>query len=56
MNAEAIEEVSVENVKISIDRIREESSILAEMERNGEIEIVGGMYDVSSGEVEFFEG
>lgn len=56
MNAEAIEEVSVENVKISISRIREESSILAEMERNGEIEIVGAMYDVSSGEVEFFEG
>ena len=56
MNAEAIEEVSMENVKISIDRIREESPILAEMERNGEIEIVGAMYDVSSGEVEFFEG
>ena len=56
MNAEAIEEVSVENVKISISRIREESSILAEMERNGEIEIVGAMYDVSNGEVEFFEG
>jgi len=56
MNAEAIEEVSVENVKISISRIRQESSILAEMERNGEIEIVGAMYDVSSGEVEFFEG
>ncbi len=56
MNAEAIEEVSVENVKISISRIREESPILAEMERNGEIEIVGAMYDVSSGNVEFFEG
>ncbi len=56
MNAEAIEEVSVENVKISISRIREESPILAEMERNGEIEIVGSMYDVSSGNVEFFEG
>jgi len=56
MNAEAIEEVSVANVKISIDRIREESPILAEMERNGEIEVVGAMYDVSSGNVEFFEG
>ena len=56
MNAEAIEEVSVENVKISIDRIREESPILAEMEKNGEIEIVGAMYDVSSGIVDFFEG
>ena len=56
MNAEAIEEVSVENVKISIDRIRQESPILVEMESNGEIEIVGAMYDVSSGIVDFFEG
>ena len=54
MNDEAIEEVSVENVKLSIDRIREESPILAEMEKNGEIEIVGAMYDVSSGIVDFF--
>ena len=54
MNDEAIEEVSVENVKLSIDRIREESPILAEMEQNGEIEIVGAMYDVSSGIVDFF--
>ncbi len=56
MNDEAIEEVSVLNVKISIDRIREESPILAEMESKGEIEIVGAMYDVSNGQVEFFEG
>ncbi len=56
MNAEAIEEVSVANVKISIDRIREESPILAEMERNDEIAIVGAMYDVSNGNVEFFKG
>ena len=56
MNAEAIEEVSVENVKISIDRIRQESPILVEMESNGEIEIVGAMFDVSSGIVDFFEG
>ena len=56
MDDEAIEEVSVANVKISIDRIREESPILAEMEKEGEIEIVGALYNVSNGEVEFFEG
>ncbi len=56
MNDEAIEEVSVLNVKISIDRIREESPILAEMESKGEIDILGAMYDVSNGQVEFFEG
>ncbi len=50
-----IEEVSVLNVKLSIKRIREESSILSEMEKNKQIEILGALYNVSNGEVEFFE-
>jgi len=49
-----IEEVTVLNVELSIDRIRKESPILAEMEKNGEIEIVGALYDVSTGIVEFY--
>lgn len=53
LTAEQIEEVSFENVNVSIDRIRKESPILAEMEENGEIEIVGASYDVSTGFVEF---
>ncbi|WP_456421982.1 carbonic anhydrase family protein [Lutibacter sp.] len=52
---EAIEEVALTNVRISIDRIREESPILSEMEKNNEIEIVGAIYDVSNGKVDFFE-
>ncbi len=48
-----IEAVSLENVVHSIDRIREESPILAEMEKNGEIEIVGATYDVETGIVSF---
>ncbi len=54
MSDASIEEVAVQNVKVSIDRIRKESPILAEQERFEEIEIVGGLYDVSSGKVEFF--
>ncbi|SNR56197.1 carbonic anhydrase [Lutibacter agarilyticus] len=53
LTAEQIEEVSFENVNVSIDRIRKESPILAEMEENGEIEIVGASYDVNTGLVEF---
>jgi carbonic anhydrase len=49
-----IEKVSVQNVQESIERIRNESTILSEMERNDEIEIVGAMYSVKTGEVEFF--
>ncbi len=51
-----IEAVATRNVQRSIDRIRAESTILAEMEANGEIEIVGAMYSVTTGEVLFFEG
>lgn len=40
------------NVKLTIDRIREKSSILKEMEDNGEIAIVGGVYSLQTGKVE----
>lgn len=51
----SIEEVTKKNVELSINRIRKESSILSEMEAAGEIEIVGALYNVSSGGVLFFE-
>ncbi len=51
----SIEEVSALNVKHSIEQIREKSPILSEMEKNNEIEIVGAMYDVSTGIVDFYE-
>lgn len=53
MDKEQIEETSVVNVKHSIEKIRKESPILAQMEKNGEIEIVGASYDVNTGIVEF---
>jgi carbonic anhydrase len=40
------------NVKLTIDRIREKSPILKEMEDNGQIKIVGGIYVLSSGKIE----
>ena len=51
MSAEAIEEVAELNVKLAIERIKAESPILAEMESNGEIKIVGSIYDVHNGAV-----
>lgn len=39
------------NVKLTIERIREKSPILAEMEQNGEITIVGGVYSLQTGKV-----
>jgi len=55
MNDSSIEEVSVNNVQLSTDQIRKESPILSEMEKNGEIEIVGALYSVETGEVMFFK-
>ncbi|MCP9199165.1 carbonic anhydrase family protein [Gramella sp. GC03-9] len=39
------------NVKLTMNRIREKSPILNEMEKNGEIKIVGGVYSISTGKV-----
>ncbi|MEZ4793414.1 MAG: carbonic anhydrase family protein [Gelidibacter sp.] len=54
-NAEFVDNVSAKNVQLTIDRIHAESPILTEMEKNGEIMIVGAMYDINTGEVNFFE-
>ncbi len=39
------------NVTLTIERIREKSPMLKEMEDNGEIKIVGGVYSLSTGKV-----
>ena len=49
-----IEDIALENVKLSIERIKKESPILTEMEQNKEIGIVGAIYDVSNGMVKFY--
>ncbi|MFK5878399.1 MAG: carbonic anhydrase family protein [Flavobacteriaceae bacterium] len=53
MDDKSIEDVAVLNVELSIDRIRKESAILSELEKEGTIEIVGAIYDVSTGLVNF---
>lgn len=54
-NSEFVDNVAAKNVQLTIDRILEESDVLAEMEKNGEIKIVGAMYDINTGAVNFFE-
>jgi carbonic anhydrase len=55
MDEKSIEKVGVLNIHLAIERIRKESPILAEMEQNDEIEIIGAVYDVSTGKVNFFD-
>lgn len=50
-----VNKVSEQNVFHTIDRIRKESSIIAGLEQEGKIKIVGGIYDVETGKVEFFD-
>lgn len=54
-NIEFVNNVAVKNVHLTIDRILEESPVLADMKAAGEIAIVGGMYDITSGAVTFFD-
>ncbi|WP_103068945.1 carbonic anhydrase family protein [Aquimarina sediminis] len=54
-NIDFVNEVAVKNVKMTIDNIRNDSEVLKEMEDNGEILIMGGMYDISTGKVTFLE-
>ncbi|MBK8346143.1 MAG: carbonic anhydrase [Saprospiraceae bacterium] len=54
-NAEFVEKVASLNVKLTMDRVRKESEIIRELEESGAIKIVGGMYDVDSGKVDFYE-
>ncbi|MFX0556220.1 carbonic anhydrase family protein [Maribacter sp. CXY002] len=53
-NLDFVNEVATKNVELTIDNIRQRSKVLSEMEENGEIMIVGAMYDISTGAVDFF--
>nr|WP_299386574.1 carbonic anhydrase family protein [Allomuricauda sp.] len=52
-NLDFVNSVAVKNVQLTMDHIRTQSPVLKEMEDNGEILIVGGMYDISNGKVSY---
>jgi carbonic anhydrase len=52
-NIDFVNTVAEKNVEMTIAEIRSASPVLAEMERQGEIKIVGGMYDIQTGLVHF---
>lgn len=53
-NMAFVEKVAEVNVARMTEEIKQRSSILQEMLNNGEIGIVGGMYNVETGVVEFY--
>ena len=50
-NSTFVNAVAEKNVAITIENIRQRSTVLREMEEFGEIKIVGAMYDISDGKV-----
>ena len=50
-----VENVAAINVKRTVKSIKERSTILSQMISNGEIGIIGGMHELSTGEVTFYE-
>jgi len=54
-NHDFVDKVAEANVRLVMQQIRERSPILREMLDRGQIGLVGGMYDLSTGEVHFYD-
>ena len=54
-NPEFVDNVASKNVLLAINNIMKDSPVLAEMANNGDIKIVGAMYDINTGAVDFYE-
>jgi carbonic anhydrase len=54
-NKSFVHNVTVNNVFVTAQKIKEKSSILNELEQSGQIKIVGGLYDLDTGQVTFYE-
>ncbi|MGB5666616.1 MAG: carbonic anhydrase family protein [Maribacter sp.] len=54
-NSDFVDSVAEKNVQLTLDRIHQESPVLSEMEKKGEIMIIGAMYDINTGAVHFYE-
>ena len=53
-NGEFVDEVAKTNVRLTIGAIRERSDVLASLEKDSKIKIVGSMYRLAGGRVDFF--
>jgi carbonic anhydrase len=53
-NAAFVDEVAKTNVRLAMDEMRKRSDVLNKMEKDGKIKIIGAMYQLVGGRVEFF--
>lgn len=54
-NIDFVNQVARKNVFLNIDRILQESTVLSELVDAGEIKIIGGMYNIKTGKVDFYD-
>ena len=54
-NADFVDAVALENVRLTVQNVRTYSNVLRSMEKQGAIKIIGAMYDVATGEVQFLD-
>ena len=47
--------VAATNVRRTVEELRQRSSVLAGLEKQGKIKLVGSMYHLVGGRVEFFD-
>ncbi len=54
-NPAFVEAVSEENVRLTMEKVKKDSPIIKEMVENGTVLLVGGIYNLETGKVTFFE-
>jgi carbonic anhydrase len=54
-NLQFVDKVAEAHVRLEMQQISERSPILREMIEQGQVGLVGGMYDLSTGETRFFD-
>ncbi|VDR25911.1 Carbonic anhydrase [Raoultella terrigena] len=54
-NYDFVDAVARKNVELTIENIRKNSPVLRKLEEQGKIKIVGSMYHLAGGKVDFFE-
>ena len=52
-NAAFVHDVVYKNVELTLNNLRNDSPLLRDMENDGDIAVIGAVYDVASGKVDF---
>jgi carbonic anhydrase len=53
-NPEFVDAVARKNVELTMDNIRKQSKVIADLEKAGSVKIAGAFYDLKTGAVDFF--